>query len=147
MIVRWPGKVQPGTSSDHISAFWDVMPTIAGITGAKFPADIDGISFLPTLMAQKDQKQHEYMYWEFHEQGGRQALRKENWKLVRYQVFDVSKTTTELYDLATDLGETNNVASKYPGIVEELSKLMNKARVPSEVFKFEAQTAKRKSTE
>jgi arylsulfatase A-like enzyme len=147
MIVRWPGKVQPGTSSDHISAFWDVMPTIAGITGAKFPADIDGISFLPTLMAQKDQKQHEYMYWEFHEQGGRQALRKENWKLVRYQVFDVSKTTTELYDLATDVGETNNVASKYPAIVEELSKLMNKARVPSEVFKFEAQTAKSKSTE
>ncbi|MEI7831188.1 MAG: arylsulfatase [Prolixibacteraceae bacterium] len=147
MIVRWPGSVQAGTTSDHISAFWDVMPTLAGITGAKVPANIDGISFLPTLLAHKDQKQHEYLYWEFHELEGRQALRKGNWKLVRYQVFDAAKTTTELYDLATDLGETTNIASQHPAIVEELSKLMKEARVPSEVFKFEEQPTKIKSSE
>jgi arylsulfatase A len=139
MIVRWPETVPSGTTSDHISAFWDVMPTLAGIAGAKVPENIDGISFLPTLMAQKDQKQHEFMYWEFHELGGRQALRKGNWKLVRYQVFDASKTTTELYDLSADIGETNNVAAQHAEIVEELSKLMKGARVPSEVFPFQSQ--------
>ena len=69
------------------------MPTLAAITGAKMPANIDGISFLPTLLSQKGQEQHEYMYWEFHELGGRQAVRKGNWNLVRYDVLDATKAT------------------------------------------------------
>lgn len=138
MIVRWPGSVPADTKSDHVSAFWDVMPTLAAITGAKTPANIDGISFLPTLLAQKDQLKHEYMYWEFHELGGRQAVRKGNWKLVRYQVLDAIKTTTELYDLSSDLGENTNVAAEHPEIVSELSEIMKEARKPSEVFTFQS---------
>jgi arylsulfatase A-like enzyme len=144
MIVWWPGKINKGTSSDHLSAFWDVMPTLAEIAGAKNPANIDGISFLPTLLNQTGQKKHETLYWEFHELDGRQAIRKNNWKLIRYQVFIPAKTTTELYNLDNDPGEENNVADKNPELVSELLKLMAESRVPSDVFKFQSEINKSK---
>ena len=140
MIAWWPGKIHASSKSDLISAFWDVMPTLADLVGAKTPENIDGISFLPTLLNQEGQKKHVYLYWEFHEQGGRQAVRKDNWKLVRYQVMDPKKITTELYDLGTDLGEENNVADKHPDIVQNLLKLMAQARTPSDIFNFQSPT-------
>jgi arylsulfatase A-like enzyme len=139
MIAVWNGKIVAGSETDHISAFWDVFPTVAEISGASAPEDIDGISFLPTLLGnEKEQKEHEFLYWEFHERGGRQAVRKGNWKLVRYNVLDPEKTTTELYNLSTDLGEENNVAEQHPEIVNELSEIMKNARTESEVFTFDA---------
>lgn len=81
-IVRWPGKVAPGSKTDHISAFWDVKPTMAEIVGVQPPEAMDGISFLPTLLGMENQPEHEYLYWEFHELKGRQALRAGNWKAV-----------------------------------------------------------------
>lgn len=141
MIAVWNGKIVAGSETDHISAFWDVFPTVAEISGASVPEDIDGISFLPSLLGnEKNQKEHEYMYWEFHERGGRQAVRKGDWKLVRYNVLDPKKTTTELYNLSTDLGEENNVADKHPEIVKELSEIMKNARTESEVFTFDSKT-------
>jgi arylsulfatase A-like enzyme len=137
MIVKWTGKIPAGTKTDLISAFWDVMPTLADIAGVSKPENIDGISFLPTLLSKKGQKKHKYMYWEFHELGGRQSIRKDNWKLIHYQVYDTEKTTTELYELRTDPGEKNNVAAKHPGKVEELVKLITMARKPSELFNFQ----------
>ena len=80
------------------------------------------------------------MYWEFHELGGRQAIRKGNLKLVRYQVQDPSKTTTELYDLSADIAEKNNIADQYPEIVAELVKLLAQSRTPSDVFNFQSPT-------
>jgi arylsulfatase A-like enzyme len=139
MIAWWPEKIEAGSTNGHISAFWDVMPTLAELVGVDEPENIDGISFLPTLLGEA-QKEHDYLYWEFHEKGGRQAVRKDNWKLVRYDVFNASKTTTELYDLNTDLGEENNVAEKNPEVVEELLSLMAQARTPSEVFNFQSPT-------
>ncbi|HSH18980.1 MAG TPA: arylsulfatase [Draconibacterium sp.] len=142
MIAWWPGKIEAGSINDHISAFWDVMPTVAELAGIEAPENIDGISFLPTLLGQEDQAQHDYLYWEFHEKGGRQALRKENWKLVRYNVFDPDKATTELYDLSIDVGEENNVAAENSEIVSKLVKLMNSARIDSEDFPFRIQVKK-----
>jgi arylsulfatase A-like enzyme len=139
MIAWWPGKIAKGSSTEHISAFWDVMPTLADVAGIKTPAGIDGISFLPTLLNRAGQKQHESLYWEFHELDGRQAIRKNNWKLVRYQVFIPEKTTTELYDLSKDPGETTNLAAAHPELVVELLKTMNASRVPSEIFKFKSE--------
>jgi arylsulfatase A-like enzyme len=136
MIAWWPGKIEAGTKTDHLSAFWDVMPTLAELAGVEPPENIDGISFLPTLLSQEGQKQHEYLYWEFHERGGRKALRKGNWKLVQYDVLNPEKTTTELYDLSTDIGEENNVANEHPDVVKELLELINAARTESEVFTF-----------
>lgn len=140
MIALWPGKIKAGSTTGHISAFWDVLPTLAGLAGFEVPENTDGISFLPTLLGQKGQKEHQFMYWEFHELGGRQAIRKNNWKLVRYNVLDSTKTITELYDLTTDPGEENNVADKNNEIVRELLKLMAQSRVPSGVFKFQSPT-------
>jgi arylsulfatase A-like enzyme len=137
MIAWWPGKIKKGSTSDHISAFWDVMPTLTEIAGIKSPGNIDGISFLPTLLGNESQKKHETLYWEFHELNGRQAVLKGNWKLVRYQVYLPSKITTELYDLSNDLGEEKNVADKHPEIVKDLLKVMAESRTPSEAFKFQ----------
>ncbi|MEE4287033.1 MAG: arylsulfatase [Mariniphaga sp.] len=139
MIAVWDGKTEAGTETDHPSAFWDVFPTIAEITGAKIPENTDGISFLPTLLGnENEQEKHEYLYWEFHERGGRQAVRKGDWKLVKYNVLDQEKITTELYNLSTDLGEENNVAEQHPEIVKVLSEIIKNARTESEVFTFES---------
>jgi len=140
MIARWPGKIQAGSKSDLISAFWDVMPTIAELTGSKIPEKIDGISFLPTLLGKAGQKKHDHLYWEFHELGGRKALRKGDWKLIKYNIQKPDQAKIELYNLSTDIGEQNNVADSNPKLVSELSTLMDAARTESDVFKFESPT-------
>ena len=135
MIVRWPGKVKAGTTSDHISAFWDMLPTFCEIGGVAAPANIDGISMLPVLLGQNsEQKKHEYLYWEFPAQGGKQAIRKDNWKGVRVNVQDNPDVEIELYNLEDDPREENNVAVKYPDIVREMKGLFKRARNESETF-------------
>lgn len=140
MIVRWPEKISAGSKSDLISAFWDIMPTLADVVGIEAPQNIDGISFLPTLLGKEGQKKHEYMYWEFHELGGRQAIRKNNWKLIRDQVSNAEKIATELYNLNTDPREENNVAGQHPEVVKELLDLMANSRTPSDIFTFSSPT-------
>ena len=136
MIAFWEGKIVAGSTSDYMSAFWDFLPTVAEIAGVQLSKNIDGISYLPTLLG-KEQKQHEYLYWEFHELKGRQAVRKGEWKLVRYNVFEPENTTTELYNLKTDIGEQNNVAELHPEVVKELLELMKTARTETIDFPFE----------
>lgn len=136
MIACWPQKIAAGSKSDHVSAFWDVLPTVAELVGIKAPEKIDGISFLPALLGNSGQKVHQSLYWEFHEQNGRQAVRMGDWKLVRYNVSISEKITTELYNLKTDLGEENNLAAKNPNIVKRMLEIMKNSRTPSNVFTF-----------
>jgi arylsulfatase A-like enzyme len=137
MIAWWPGKIAPGAETGHISAFWDVMPTLAELAGAEVPKDIDGISFLPTLLGKNSkQKQHDYLYWEFHERGGKQAVRKGRWKAVRLQVRKNPNAPLELYDLETDPYERRNIASQHPDIVRQMESIMRHARTDSDVFLF-----------
>ncbi|MBT3382806.1 MAG: arylsulfatase [Prolixibacteraceae bacterium] len=136
MIIWWPGKVKAESTSDHISAFWDVLPTITNLIGAPTSDNIDGISFLPSLLGEKEQPQHEYLYWEFHEKRGRLAIRQGDWKLIRYDVFVPENTTTELYNLIDDPGEENNIAGENPEITAKLLKLLESARTDSDVFTF-----------
>ncbi|MDZ7342352.1 MAG: arylsulfatase [candidate division KSB1 bacterium] len=126
LIARWKGKIKPGTTSNHISACWDFYPTLAEIIGAKVPADIDGISLLPTLLG-KSQKKHDYLYWEYQ---GQQAIRIGRWKAVRLG----PDQPVELYDLESDPGEKNNVANQFPDKVEEMINLLKSARTESELF-------------
>ena len=136
MIACWPGKIPAGTATDHISAFQDVLPTMAQLTGQPAPKGIDGISFLPTLLQKGKQRQHDYLYWEFHELKGRVAIRKGNWKGVRYNVAVDPNSPLELYDLSKDPSETNNVATQNQEVVRELDQLIKGARTVSPIDKF-----------
>ena len=141
MIARWKGTIGEETRSDHISAMWDIFSTFAEIAKAPLPEETDGISMLPTLLGKKEeQKKHEYLYWEFHEKGGRIAVRKGDWKAVRYNVSKDPNAPIELYNLKNDLGEEKDVANIHPEIVEEMADIMQKARVPSRVFNFKQST-------
>lgn len=134
MIAWAPGKIKEGKRSDHISAFWDVMPTLADLTGTALADSTDGISFLPTLFSKKGQQQHRYLYWEFHEQGGRMAVRSGNWKLIRQPI--AGKSRLELYDLSYDINEEINMAGKNPERLNELVMMMDSARSESDRFNF-----------
>jgi arylsulfatase A-like enzyme len=136
MIARWTGTIEPGTESTHVSAFWDIMPTFADIAGVEAPDNIDGISFLPALLGKDNQVKHDHLYWEFHSQGGKQAVRKKQWKAVRLNCWDPSKTATELYNLESDPEEQNDLAEEYPEIVEEMIKIMDEEHVENEDFPF-----------
>ena len=136
MLAYWPGMIAPNSQSDHLSAFWDVLPTMAELTGQAAPEDIDGISFLPSLLAQDNQAEHDYLYWEFHAKVGRVALRQGKWKAVRYDIAKDPNSTLELYDLSTDPGESNNVAAQHPELVAKLDALIQSARTPSPMATF-----------
>jgi arylsulfatase A-like enzyme len=136
MIVRWPGKISAGNVSDRVWAFWDFLPTAADIAGVKPPADIDGISMLPTLLGRKQTNHHAFLYWEFHEKGSKQAVRMDDWKAVRLGPGE----PLELYSLKTDPGETNNVAAVHPDIVRKIEAYLRTAR--SESARWPLLTAK-----
>ena len=136
MIAYWPSKIQPGSTTDHPSAFWDFFPTAIEIAGLnKNWADIDGISFLPTLTG-KEQKAHPYLYWEFLKKGGRQAVRMDQWKAVRLNMSNNPDAPIELYKLTDDIGEENNIAKQYPEMVKIMDSLMSNAHEYSEIFPF-----------
>ena len=137
MIVRWPGRVPAGRTTDHIAAHQDVLPTLCQVAGAKTPKGLDGISFTPTILAKGDQKQHEYLYWEFPGYGGQQAVRLGDWKAIR-QDMHKGNTQLQLYNLAKDIGETTNVAADNPLVIERITRIMREARTPSKVFPFKA---------
>lgn len=135
-IARWPGKIKPGTKSDHISAHWDMYPTFCELAGIQIKDNIDGISILPELTG-KEQSAHEYLYWEFHEQGSRQAVRMGNWKGVKNNLRE-GNARIELYNLETDVAETYDLAADYPDIVSRIELILAEARVPSPEFPFPA---------
>lgn len=132
LIVSWPKKIKANTQSAHVSAFWDVLPTVQDLLGDKRKEQTDGLSFLPTLLDKGVQKQHEHLYWEFHEDGGRQAVRYKNFKLIKFKVKDSSKSYFELYDLAKDPQEKKPI--KNPKVISIMQKMMQEAHVESAVF-------------
>jgi len=139
LLARWPGKIKAGSKTDHVSAFWDFLPTVCDLAGIKTPKGIDGISYAPTLLRSGKQQAHSFLYWAFHERGGRVAVRKDDWKLVKYNVDKDADAKWELYDLSKDVGESRDVASRYPEVVRELSSLAVGAEVPSPIEKFQFQ--------
>ncbi len=128
LIVRWPGKIQAGTTSNHICAHWDLLPTIAEIAAVDPPKHLDGISFYPALRGPnagvRSQSEHDFLYWEFHERGFLQAARMGKWKgiLLRYG------GKLELYDLDQDIGEEHDVADANPEIVARIETYLKTAR-------------------
>ncbi len=126
MIVRWPGKIKADQVSNQAWAAWDFLPTAAALAGTESTDNIDGISMLPAILG-KPQNDHEYLYWEYRQKGFQQAVRMGNWKAVRLGL----DQPVELYDLATDIGETNNIAEEHPEIVKKMRKIFREAHVNS----------------
>ena len=142
LLVRWPGKIKAGSVSNHNSAFWDVMATLADLSGTQknLPEKHDGISFANTLLNRGTQDKHDFLYWAFYERGSSQAIRMGKWKVVQQPYY----TPARLYNLDEDIAEQNNLASKYPELVSKMQKLMAGAYSPSERWKFQNQPAKKK---
>lgn len=134
MIAWCPGSIAAGTQSEHLSAFWDVMPTLADLAGITVPTETDGLSFVPTLFGKGEQAKHAYLYWEFHEQKGRQALRTDQWKLIRQPINGESRL--ELYDLTSDIHEDHNLIASHPEKAKELEGILDGARTESALFNF-----------
>src|SRR5207302_11116851 len=124
MIARWPGHIAAGKTSEQVWAFWDFVPTAAELCGITPPAGLDGISMMPALLDKGEQKQHDFLYWEFHERGFQQAVRMGDWKAVKLGL----DNPLELYNLKTDEGETQNVADKHPDIVARIGEYLKTAR-------------------
>lgn len=135
MIAVWENRIQSGTTSDLISAFWDVMPTLAEVSGAELPKEVDGISFLPELLGKEGQQEHDFLYWEFPAYEGQQAVRMGKWKGIRLNILK-GNMELELYDLSTDPQELNDIASEHPEIVAQMEQVMRKEHRPAELEKF-----------
>jgi len=137
LIVHWPEKIEPGIS-DHISAFWDFLPTFAELIDSEAPETIDGISFCPTLFNNASmQKSHSSLYWEFYEGSGKQAVRMGKWKAVKLNVHNPSKQYIELYNLDEDISESNDIANSYKQVIIKLDSIMTKSHKFNGVFNFE----------
>jgi arylsulfatase A-like enzyme len=131
-MVRWPGEIASNQISDHIWAFWDFLPTVAEIIEVKPPANIDGISFLPTLTGKGSQEQHDYLYWE-HNQN--QAVRSGKWYAHK-----ANGEEMELYDLNSDPQQMNDLSSNFPEIVKKMEEYMRKSHMPSDVWPSPGET-------
>ena len=140
-VAKWPNHIKAGTTSNHISAFWDILPTFCEIATTNVTANTDGISFVSALQgASIHQKKHNYLYWEFNEKKGPvQAIRKGKWKAVKRYKKDI-----ELYDLLVDEGEKNNCALGNPNTIKELKELLTIARTEHPEFPLMKLTRKKK---
>ncbi|MCA9248660.1 MAG: arylsulfatase [Planctomycetales bacterium] len=142
-LARWPGRVAAGATNDHIGYFGDLMATAADLSGGDAPEGLDSISFLPTLLGQPDQQQHDFLYWEFYEQGSRQAVRMGDWKAIRQPMLTGK---VELYNLANDLGEEHDVAAQHAEVVGKLVAAMERAHVPNARWQVPVPRGKPKKT-
>jgi len=126
-IAWWPGKIEAGSQSEHIWAFWDFMPTAADLAGVETPSNIDGISFLPTMLGETDKQEvHDFLYWEYKAE---QAVRMGKW-----YGFKSKKGIFELYDLVNNPEQDKDLSEQYPEIVEKINEIMKSEHVPSDVF-------------
>ena len=135
LIMSWPGKIQSNTQTDFMCSFWDMMPTFREIISPKSKSgnQEDGVSLVPLITGKKGQKEHEYLYFEFQEMNGRQAVRKGDWKLVHMNIRG-KHPYYELYNLASDPSERHNVIEEYPEVTQELKRIMQDAHVESPDF-------------
>jgi arylsulfatase len=129
MIARWPGRIAAGSVSDHVSAFQDVLPTLAEVAGAEVPAGVDGLSLLPTLLGRDaEQREHDHLFWDFPGYGGQLAVRAGRFKAVRRGLRKDPDAPLLLFDLEADPAETTDVAARHPEVTARLAALLQTGR-------------------
>jgi len=136
-IARWPGKIPAGKVTSHISAQYDLMATLAELTGTNVQAT-DGISFL-SILTGKDQKQqqHKYLYFEFPEKGGQVAIRMGKWKGVKSKMKNNRNSPWEVYDLEMDAMESTDISAQHPGLIKKFEEIMIQEHQPSHIREWE----------
>ena len=140
LIVKWPGKIKAGSTSDYRTGLEDWLPTVLDLIGASnaTPNNIDGISIAPTLLG-RAQAKRDYLYREFTGYGGQQAVWMDHWKGIRQNMLRKNNKTPlkiELYNLKTDIAESKDVAAKHPKVVNQIRQLMKSQHIPSADFPF-----------
>ncbi|MCE2433591.1 MAG: sulfatase-like hydrolase/transferase, partial [Candidatus Latescibacteria bacterium] len=135
-VARWPGTIQPGTVSAHYSGFQDMLPTFCELADVSIPEPVDGISMLPALLDRDTQQAHEFLYWE---RRGVSAVRMGDWKAYLPEGHTNPEGVVELYDLAADIGEQNDLAAEYPDIVSEIRAIVQKSHrdTPWETWEYD----------
>jgi arylsulfatase A-like enzyme len=126
-IARWPGKIRPGSTSDVLTSHVDFFRTAADLAGLEPPAGLDGVSIAPTLLGGRQIARNEHLYFEIYEPYFQQAVRWGDWKGYRTGTED----PLELYNIASDPGETRNVASEHPDVLKNIRSIMASEHVPS----------------
>jgi len=141
MIAHWPNKIKAGSTNDHLSAFWDVMPTLCDLIKVECP-ETDGISFLPTMTGMGEQKQHKYLYWEFYEKGGKRAALTHKWKAIQLNM-GKGGDAIQLFNIKQDLSEENNVAEKHPEVISKFEAIFKEAHTPSQIAQYKKNKKKK----
>lgn len=131
MIVQWPNKIKPGQTTSHLSAFWDIYPTFCDIVGDQKSVQLDGKSFLPTLLGEDQKETHEFLYWEFPERGGSRAVRLGKWKALQVHLKKNKSTPIQLFDLESDPREQIDVAAEHQNILKQVQEIFVKQHIPS----------------
>ena len=137
-IARWPGKIEPGTTSELLTTFADFLPTAADAIGAPAPSGTDGISILPTLLGEQQTKLHDSLYFEIYEPYFQQSVRLGDWKGYRLG----TKAPLELYDLKSDPTEKHDLAAAHPDIVKKIEDIMVAQHTPSPHYDAPEQSEK-----
>ncbi|MCL4637597.1 MULTISPECIES: arylsulfatase [Olivibacter] len=136
-LVRWPGKIKPNSKTDHVSAQYDLMATIADLIGED-AGNTDGISFLPTLLGkEKKQKQHKFLYFEYPEKGGQLAIRKGDWKAIKLNMKGNRKAKWMLFNLGEDPRETNDLAQQHAELLHEFDRIVAREHQPAHILDWE----------
>ena len=143
-LVRWPGVVEAGRTSDLASAHWDILPTICELAEVDAPAGIDGISLVPEITGKGEQKQHDYLYWEFYERGGKKAARWGDWKALQLNINKDPDSPIAIYNLAEDIAEENDLSADHPDLVKKAKEIFAEAHTPSPNWVFADKAPKKK---
>ena len=123
LIARWPGHIASGSTSDFATVLYDLFPTFDAVAGQSAPANIDGISLVPTLTGKGEQKPHDYLYFEFASHGGQRAVPAGGLESGANRIEENPNAAVQLYDLASDPNEANDVAKEHPEIGREAFKV------------------------
>ncbi|MFA5688009.1 MAG: arylsulfatase [Kiritimatiellales bacterium] len=135
-IARWPQKISAGTVSDFVGIQYDLMPTFAELTGVSVPPAADGISILPEMLGEPQQKTHDFLLWDYPGYSGQVAVRMGDWKLVKELILYQPDLPARLYNLKTDISESNDIAVQHPDIVAQMEEIILRERRKPEVESF-----------